>query len=278
MQDDNSIDSSSESNTGEETDHSSELLDAGTDPDTKSGQSAEGEEGEPQQRAKPVSIPKQQYDRVNTQRQEYERRLRWAEENPEKFAEMVRQQKGAKAKQPQPQPTQANGQPLTQEQQRQVREAMLQSYPQLKQFEDWLQGQTQERTEAHEALLDQAESDVRQMAEAAGIKGDESFMSYVGSMVMMAISNDEKASRMFRARNPAAVKIGFDHFQKHFIEPLKRQLNGRVATDKRKVMGLPSAPAGRATTTGVKPQPKGEGITQKTHDAAWDAIQQSLQE
>lgn len=238
------------------------------------GGEGEGEEGQARQ---PVSITKQQYDRVNGERHKAARALGWYQENVGTPDDVLafKKWKAENAKNGGDAGRSDANQPLPAEKRDRLNRLIRETNPELYQLQERLE----EREKAlDDAKYDHAEETIASLGTADGLPmKDDNVRNFVGQLTLLAIRGDERLMKRWLAHDTTVVPIAYKRVVEQFITPLRRMGAGQVAGVRRQVSNLNTPPAGGRSVSSGKPREaeKGKGLGFKDPtlaDRAWDRL------
>jgi hypothetical protein len=226
------------------------------------------EETEPKADGKqPKSVPYARFSEVNNKAREYEKVIRWWNENvPDADALLAfRQWQAEQAKSAKEKPA-TDDEDLDPAKAEQIRKLIRKADPETAKALEELR---QSRQEAEEAMYDRAEAAIRRLAPPY-IASDEDALAKLGKLATLEILDDKKLLRQWRTGDVSCVEEAYKRIEKAFVDKIRRHANGHTAETKRRGSSIPKILPGSSTTSTKGEDPnKGKGLSKDVHKSAW---------
>jgi hypothetical protein len=219
--------------------------------------------------AKAKTVPYSRFQEVNRQAREYEKVVKWYQENIKDADELLafkKWQAEVQAKSANEKSSKTDDEPLDAKKAEEIRKLLRKADPETAKALDELR---QSRQEAEEAMFDRAEAAIRRLAPAY-ISSDEDALAKLGKLATLEILDDKKLLRQWRTGDVSCVEEAYKRIEKVFFDKIRRNANGHTAETKRRASSIPKILPGSSTTSTKGEDPlKGKGLTKDVGKAAW---------
>lgn len=162
-----------------------------------------------------------------------------------------------------------------------IKELMRKADPE---YAEYIEREKERTKNAQEAQFDEAEEEIRVLAQGIGIPAkNEAAIGRLAKQVMLEIKDDKKLLQRWQAGHTlSVVRKAFAQVEKELVGVLRKSTPtptpSQQAADKRKISRLPTLPTAGSGSVSTKAarKPEDKGITKNTQDEAWAVFQSHM--